>query len=189
MTAMQCKRINQRGRGVWPILALVVGLILGTLLILTLRPSSILARRQAELLHGIESRNQARLLRLVSHNYEDRWGFNREDISSAMVDAGRQFMTLVLTPKDPKWEFKGKEATVSMGLTVGGKAVGPAAIEVMRQINQIEQPFEMIWRKESFLPSGWKLVQVNQPALPDDLYGYHPGDIGRAMAGEFSSDL
>jgi hypothetical protein len=54
----------------------------------------------------------------------------------------------------------------------------------MRQLNRLEEPFVFTWQKKSFLPASWRLVRVENPSLPDDLYGYRPGDIGRAMRGE-----
>lgn len=162
--------------------AIVVALLAS--LVWQLRPPVVLAKRQAALLSGIERRSPARIQRLVAGDYEDRWGFTREDIVTTMVDAGGQFLTLVVTPEEVEWEIEGDRAVGTMRLVVGGKAVGPAAQEVMRRINQLDTPFVFTWRKQSFLPSNWKLVRVDNASLPDELYGYRPGDIGRTLRGE-----
>ena len=49
------------------------------------------------MISGIESRNIARIRRLVSDSYNDKWDFDADDVAEAVVDVGSQFMTLVLT--------------------------------------------------------------------------------------------
>lgn len=161
---------------------LLLGLI--AFVVVQSRPSVALAKRQASLIDGIERRSPARIRRLVSGNYSDRWSFDREEIVTAMVDIGSQFLSLELTPEELRWKIEKSEGAATMRLVVGGRAIGPAATEVMRRVNQLEEPFVFTWRKESFLPSGWRLVSVENTSLPDDLHGYEPGDIRRAMQGE-----
>jgi len=148
------------------------------------RPSKVLERRQASLIDGIERRNPARIQRLVSPGYRDRWDFTREDIVETMVDAGSQFIALVVTPENQSVVFEKSRGTVSARLIISGKPVGPGGNEVTRRVNQLKEPFVFTWEKESFLPSSWRLVKVDNAGLPDELYGYEPGDIRRAMRGE-----
>ena len=148
------------------------------------RPVRVVTKKQADLISGIESRNVARIRRLVSDNYNDKWDFDADDVAEAVVDVGSQFMTLVLTPEEQGLLIEDGEAVVSVRLTVSGNAVGPAGGEVTRRINRLEEPFLFTWKKETFLPSSWRLVQIHQSELPSELYGYEPGDIRRAMSGE-----
>lgn len=177
---------NHRGNARWTLIAAIGGLLLvGLLVALQMRPLRQIEKRQASLIEGIERRSPARIQRLLSRDYGDRWGFTSEQIVESMVDAGSQFMALVVTPEDQSIVFgEGGEATVTARLILGGKPVGPVGNEVTRQINQLKEPFVFVWKKESFLPSSWRLVSVANAALPDDLYGYEPGDIRRAMQGE-----
>lgn len=180
------KEANHRGNARWTLIAAIGGLLLVVLLVgLQMRPLRQIEKRQASLIEGIERRSPARIQRLLSRDYGDRWGFTSEQIVESMVDAGSQFMALVVTPEDQSIVFgEGGEATVTARLILGGKPVGPVGNEVTRQINQLKEPFVFVWKKESFLPSSWRLVSVANAALPDDLYGYEPGDIRRAMQGE-----
>ncbi len=148
------------------------------------RPFRVVAKKQADLISGIESRNVARIRRLVSDSYHDKWDFDADDFAEAVVDVGSQFMTLVLTPEEQGLLIEDGEAVVSVRLTVSGNVVGPAGGEVTRRINRLEEPFLFTWKKETFLPSSWRLVQIHQSELPSELYGYEPGDIRRAMSGE-----
>ena len=78
----------------------------------------------------------------------------------------------------------GDRATITARLVIGGRPVGPAGQEVMQQINRLEEPFVFTWERKSFLPGSWRLVRVDNAALPGDLHGYEPGDFRRAMRGE-----
>ncbi len=175
-----------RGQARWIFLAAIGGLLLVVgLVALQMRPARQIAKRQAALIEGIERRSPARIQRLLSRDYEDRWGFTAEQIVESMVDAGSQFMALVVTPEEEVIRFdETGGATVSTRLTLSGKPVGPVGHEVTRRVNQLEEPFFFEWRKENFLPSSWRLVRVENVALPDHLYGYEPGDIRRAMQGD-----
>jgi hypothetical protein len=177
---------DRRGNTRWIIIAAISSLLLVVVLVaFEMRPSAQISKRQASLIEGIERRSPPRIQRLLAKDYGDRWGFTSEQIVESMVDAGSQFMALVVTPVNQSVVFgEGGEATVSARVILSGKPVGPVGNEVTRQINQLKEPFVFVWKKQSFLPSSWRLVRVDNAALPDDLYGYDPGDIRRAMQGE-----
>ena len=88
------------------------------------RPFRVVTKKQADLISGIESRNVARIRRLVSDSYHDKWDFDADDFAEAVVDVGSQFMTLVLTPEEQGLLIEDGEAVVSVRLTVSGNAVG-----------------------------------------------------------------
>lgn len=147
------------------------------------RPTKVVAKKQAELISGIEGRNAARIRRLMSDAYIDQWEFDANDASEALVDVGSQFLTLVLKTEEQVLSIEDGRAEVSVRLTLGGNAIGPVGGEVTRRINRMKEPFTFVWQKESFLPSSWRLVKIDQIELPENLYGYEPGDIRRAMSG------
>lgn len=164
------------------IAALAVGLII--FVGLQFRPATAVAKKQASLIQGIEKRSVSRIQRLLSEDYADRWEFTDEEIVEAVVDVGSQFMALVVTSEDQTLEINGGVAVVTAKLVVSGKSVGPAGQEATKRINQLESPFTFTWEKQSFLPTSWRLVKIDNPDLPTELYGYEPGDIRRAMRGE-----
>lgn len=182
------QRVFPVGRVNRPFLILVGGAALVVALVvvvaLQLRPAVTLAKRQASLIEGIERRSPPRIQRLAADDYEDRWGFTGEDLAIAMVDAGGQFLALVVKPIDETVVIEDRRATITCRLELGGKPVGPVGQEVMKQINRLEEPFVFTWERKSFLPGSWRLVRVDNASLPDDLYGYEPGDFARAMRGE-----
>ena len=170
-------------------LRLNFGLILAGLILIVgfvvweTRPTRVVTKKQADLISGIESRNGARIRRLVSDHYNDKWKFDGDDVVEAVVDIGSQFMTLVLTPGEQQIEVVDGEAIVVAHLIISGNVVGPGGGEVIRRINRLEEPFFFTWKKENFVPASWRLVQIHQTELPEELYGYEPGDIRRAMSG------
>jgi hypothetical protein len=174
--------VSIRRVGVAVVSALVV--VLCIVFGLQMRASVVLEKRQAALLDGIERRNPGRIQRLVAEDYTDRWGFSRKEIVTSLVDVGSQFLALVVKSGDGRLHIEDGTATYTTKLTIGGKPLGPAGQEAMRQLNQLEEPFVFTWEKKSFLPASWRLVRVENASLPDELYGYRPGDIGRAMRGE-----
>lgn len=163
-------------------LAAVAALVI--VVVLQSRASVVVPKRQAALLEGIERRSPARIRRLVAEGYTDRWEFTREDLVETMLDGGASFLTLVVTAEDNTLVFEEGRAVVTQRLTLGGNAAGPAGQEVMRLVNRLGEPFVFTWEKQSFLASSWRLVEVDNPDLPQELYGYEPGDLRRMMRGE-----
>lgn len=173
------------GSARWIILASIAGLVIVTGWVAwETRPSNMISKKQAALITGIEKRSPSRIKRLLSEGYRDRWGFDRQDATEAVVDVGSQFLTLVLTSEEMNVVRVDDRATVTVLLRVGGKPIGPGGSEVTRRLNQLKTPFEFTWEKQSFLPASWRLVQIENVDLPENLYGYEPGDIRRAMQGE-----
>jgi hypothetical protein len=179
------KHVSCSGSAKWILLASVAA-VLGLIIfvILQSRPSKMIAKKQYDLIVGIEKRSPGRIERLVAENYSDRWGFDREDAVDAIVDVGSQFLALVVTEDEKETVIDKKEATVTARLTFGGNPVGPAGQEVVKRLNQLDEPFVFTWKKESFLPASWRLVRIDNASLPDDLWEYEPGDIRRAMQGD-----
>jgi hypothetical protein len=166
------------------LLALAVVLTVVGLVVWSSRPSHVVAKRQAALLAGVESRSGARVARLLAEDYQDRWGFTRGDAVEALLDAGSQFLTLVVTPEDSSTVIEGRRAVVTTRLVVSGNAIGPVGHEITRTVNQLKEPFVFVWEKQSFLPSSWRLVSMENSSLPAELYGYTAGDLRRALHGE-----
>ena len=88
-------------------------------------------RQQATLMKSVESRKAARIRRLVSNQYSDRWGFTAEDITNAILDCGSQFIALSVVPEDEVLEVTGKRATVSTRITFRGICFGGLSVDII----------------------------------------------------------
>jgi len=144
----------------------------------------VVKRRHEALVVALEKRSQKRLLRVMSENYGDRWGFSNEDAALAMKDAGSHFLVFVVNADDPVFDFQDDRATVTVYLRVGGKALSGIGREVMSRANKMKTPWIFTWEKEGFGPGSWRLVSMENESIPDDAYGYKPGDLQRALRGE-----
>ncbi|MEX2578231.1 MAG: hypothetical protein WD342_04170 [Verrucomicrobiales bacterium] len=179
------QRKTEAGRTRWIVLGALAALfVVGIVVALQWRPAKLVAKRQASLIEGIERRSAPRLQRLLADGYRDRWGFSADDAVESIVDVGSQFMTLVVTTEEQKLERDGERVVVTAILRVGGKPIGPIGGNVVRRANRLEAPFEFTWEKQTFLPSSWRLIKIDNADLPDELYGYEPGDIRRRTRGE-----
>ena len=95
---------------------------------------------------------------------------NRDDLIAVTAD-----------PIDPKTEMGDGLATVTTGFQLSGSG-SPIAHEMIRRTNRLREPFVFTWEKQSFWPWSWKLTRIENPDLPEELYGYEPGDIGKRMS-------
>lgn len=167
-------------------LVVVTGFIIW--LVVQSMPSNAVREKQAAFLLGIETRSSSRVFKTIAEDYTDRWEFSREDLIETTLDAGSQFMVMVVKGEEISYERDGKTAIVKMNLKISGKPLGIFGNEITRRINSLKKPFVLTWEKQSFLPFSWRLVRMDNPALPDKLYGYTPGAL-RKMMNEGLDDL
>jgi hypothetical protein len=159
-------------------LLIVIGLV--SFAAIRWSPKRVVERNQTALIEALEGRSQRKLRRLISPEYEDRWGFDRDDVITSILDVGGQFFVLAVIPSVTEYAVEKREATVTSKLEISGSG-SPIAHQAIRFAHRLKEPFLFSWRKESFWPGDWKLAQLENRDLPGDLYGYQPGDIGAAM--------
>jgi len=148
------------------------------------RPAKVVSARQADLISAIESRNKTKIRKLLADDYLDRWGFSADDATESIVDVGSQFLTLLILTDEQSLERDGERIVAIAELTAEGNAIGPVGNAVVRRINQLDAPFIFKWEKQSLFPTSWRVVEIDNPDLPGELYGYKPGDIRRALNGD-----
>ena len=165
-----------------PILLLSIagGLILLFLVVRHWSTERVVERRQVALIAALERRSEKHLDRLLASNYEDQWGFDREEVKLAVKDIGSQFIILTLIPEDPSTTIADGIAQVTMRFEASGNG-SPLAHQIIREANQLESPFLFRWEKKSAWPGDWKLVRIENPDLDGQLRGYQPGDLRRAL--------
>ena len=169
----------------WIVIAIAAAILVGIVFVaLQLRPSKVIAKKQADFIAAIEKRNSARIGRFLAEGYSDRWGFDRDKAVVAIADVASPFMALSLTEEDQTMTIDGGEAEVSVRLTASGTPIGPLGGEVVRRMNRLQSPFVFTWEKQSALPMSWRIVRMDNEEIPTDVYGYTPGDIRRVMRGE-----
>lgn len=175
------KRCAAAVRPVVLIIALAA-VVAAVFLIRSTSPSQQIEKRQAALLEGIAKRSRSKVEKLIATSYHDRWQFDKQDAATAFLDLGSQFMVLAVQSIEPKTDIDddGKSATVTTRLQIAGSG-SPIAQMIITRSNKLKQPFVFRWHKQSWWPGSWRLIEIDNPDLPDDLDGYEPGDIRKAM--------
>ncbi len=100
----------------------------------------------------------------VAADYHDDWGDDRALLLSRLrlvlgrlsrltIKAGEPDVTL--TPPDASWKAK---------IQIDGSG-SELASEINLRVNSLTTPFELRWRRESWKPWDWKLVEIRNPSL------------------------
>ncbi len=173
------------GAAVRPAVLIVAlaAIVTGAIVIRSTSPAQQIEKKQAALLEGIAKRSRSKVEKLIATDYRDRWQFDKQDAVTAFLDLGSQFMVLAVQSIDPKTELAddGKNAIVTARLQIAGSG-SPVAQMIITRSNKLNEPFVFHWQKQSWWPGSWRLVEIDNPDLPDDLDGYTPGDIRKAMS-------
>jgi hypothetical protein len=142
----------------------------------------VVTTRQEKLFAALSAKKWDRCGRYLSEDYRDQWNFGREDALLSLRDVGSQFFFLQVRGSEYRLQIapdgRGGNAQAIIRLEGSG---GPLAQVIQARANRIEEPFHFHWRKESWWPTAWRIVRIENAALPEDLYGYRPGDFSRAL--------
>lgn len=168
-------------------LVVVISLVIGFCVYWA--PERTVLRKQTALFKAAEGKKIGRLKKHISHDYHDRWGFSGDDLAESIMDARNQFlaMSVLRSEEQESLVVSGGEANFETLIEIGGTPSGPAGLGARQRINQLGKPFIFTWKKESFLPSSWRLVRLENEAVPDDVWGYEPGQLTR-MAEEMEEE-
>lgn len=117
----------------------------------------------------------AKAWHMVSPDYRDQWGMDRDQIGSALRDVSRQFLTLRLDWVDPQLAAS-PDGTMALTTTprLDGRAISPIGEMMLSTARQLDQPFTFHWQKEGWWPWTWRIVNITNPAL-ELPSGYTPG--------------
>jgi hypothetical protein len=115
-------------------------------------------------LHQLEARRPASAGDFVASDYRDDWGGDRALLLTRLRLVLRLFSSLTITPGaaqvrlDPPFDAW----TAPLRLAGSGSEEAPGMI---RRVNGLTTPFQLRWRKESWKPWDWKLVEAHNSEL------------------------
>ena len=115
-------------------------------------------------LRQIEKRNAAAAADFLALDYHDDWGHDRALLLRRLRIVLHFFSSLAITVTAPQVTLQSSTATWSASIRLDG-AGGEFAPEIIGRVNSLTKPFELHWRRESWRPWDWKLVEVSNPAL------------------------
>lgn len=156
-----------------------VGIITGVALILGggllfhhWQPQQQLKAHTEAFLNAVEDRNWNRVGQLMDDSYQDGWGLSKPEALSYGEQTFQHFATLSLTPIDlevtPENDQQGRVRTRFEANGIGS----PIATMTKNEINGLEQPFVFHWRRQSWKPFDWLLVNIENPSVELDLSQY-----------------
>lgn len=123
------------------------------------------------LLRQIEKRNWSAAGDFVAADYHDDWGHDRALLLGRLRLTLRFFSSLTIEARTPLVQLDPPFGTWRARIQLAGE--GPEVTpEVLSRVNSLTTPFELRWRRESWKPWDWKLVQVRNPELelPTGIY-------------------
>lgn len=146
--------------------AIAVIFFIGVWLIVSWQPARQIEKKMDRLLTVAGNRHWGKAEKLISENYLDTWGQDRERALDNASEFGRHFLVLNIKPEEnAQIETLGDGTRVWRGgLVFSGR--GTSIGEMMfSQIRELNDDFVFAWRRESWKPWDWKLVSAEQPEL------------------------
>ena len=141
-------------------------------------------RAHEKFLARVADRRWSKVRSMISVEYSDRWGFDREKVTRALQDVGGQFFIDLQIDWQTDSIVAGDEIfTITGRMEIDGRG-GPAAELILRQGRvYLSETFIFHWRREGLLPWKWKLLKMEHPTIEVPA-GYQPGDMS-SMAAPF----
>ena len=116
------------------------------------------------LLARIEKRNWSATTNMVAPDYHDDWGNDRAMLLDRLRVTLGFFTSLTIAPHNPRLDVGSESGTWSAQVQIAGTGA-ELVPEIIARVNGLTTPFELHWRKKSWRPWDWNLVQVRNPAL------------------------
>lgn len=116
------------------------------------------------LLAQIEKGNWSATAEMVAPDYHDDWGDDRDLLVNRLRMTLHFFTSLTITPNSPRIDAGAATGTWTSQVRINGTGA-EVAPEMIARINSLTTPFVLRWRKESWRPWDWKLVEAHNPSL------------------------
>lgn len=150
---------------------LILAVIVGVWLVRLWEAENQVRLHTEHLLGQIEERDWAGAGDFLAVSYHDDWGDDRQRMINRLRLGVRFFSNLTITPTGTQIHLQEETATWSARIQLAGSG-SEMAPEAVEEINRLTTPFELRWKKQSWKPWDWKLVQVrnSELQLPADVY-------------------
>ena len=148
-------------------LALLAG---GFFLMHASNPDRALARSWDEFIANIEGRDAPATAAFLAADYTDSWGYTQQTLPPDLRRMMRYFKQLKLALSDVTIERTGPGAVITAKVRMSASGYGYVD-DAMHQINALEGPFVLHWKREGRLPWKWRVSRVEQPQFDPSRYG------------------
>jgi hypothetical protein len=134
-------------------------------------PSDQVMAAQVKFLHCIEKRDFDGMQAMLTDDYSDDYGHDRDSVIDSAKQVLAGFYTLTLKTEVIKLQavppsgVGGALGMVQMKIKAEGNGAGFSQI-VLARANQITEPWFFHWHKKGRWPWDWKLVQIHNNQVP-----------------------
>ena len=142
------------------LLAVVIGIYLFQLW----QPDRQVHLHSIHLVTAVEQKDWATVEEFLAIDYQDQWGHDRELALSRLRQVLHYARNLHIDSQQTIASATGAEGRWSARIRIEAEDNEIAAI-IKGNVNALEEPFELSWRRQSWKPWDWKLVRVTNAAL------------------------
>lgn len=127
-------------------------------------PEQQLRDRQQTFLNAVESRDWGEVRSMLTDDYRDDYGNDRESAVEGARQVLGSFFNLTLKPRIVQLQVLPDLAMVKMQIRIEGRGAGFSEA-VVAQVNSIEEPWFFHWHKKGRWPWDWRIVQIHNDGL------------------------
>ena len=127
-------------------------------------PEEQVRARQEAFLQAVESRDWGAVHAMLTDDYQDDYGNDRDSAVEGARQVLGSFFTLTLKPQITQLQVLPDLAMIKMKLRAEGRGAGFSEA-VLSQVNAIEEPWFFHWHKKGRWPWDWRIVQIHNDGL------------------------
>jgi ketosteroid isomerase-like protein len=127
-------------------------------------PEEQLRDRQQAFLEAVESRDWDDVRAMLTDDYMDDHGHDRDGAVESARQALGAFFSLTVKPRIVQLQVLPDLAMVKMQIRIEGRGAGLSEA-VVSQVNSIEEPWFFHWHKKGRWPWDWRIVQIHNDGL------------------------
>ena len=120
---------------------------------------------QTKFLRAVEKRDWERVLGMLTDDYMDEWGHDRQTAVQDARKALQGFFTIDLTTEVTTLQTAQNLGMIKMTIRIEGNGTGFSQF-VVAKVNQIQEPWFFHWNKTGRWPWDWKVVQIHNDQIP-----------------------
>lgn len=128
-------------------------------------PEAEILAAQTKFMKAVEKRDWERVLGMLTEDYMDEWGHDRQTAVQDARQALGGFFTLTITAEITTLQTAEHLGMVKMQIRIEGNGTGFSQFVVQR-VNQIQEPWFFHWHQKGRWPWDWKIVQIHNDQIP-----------------------
>lgn len=141
-----------------------VALLLVMFLLWLWQPERQVRRHTENLFCSMEQKNWRWMAELVSNDYHDQWGHDRELMLERVRFAFSFLRAVKIEHSSAAVRIDNSRGKWTGKITIGAAESAFAGL-IQDRVNSVATPFELEWHHISAMPWDWKLVRVANPGL------------------------